>query len=530
MDDVPKSNRPKVDSILPTPEDMIVLPLLSSQQEMLTGHLIDPTGVHHNVAVYFVINGELDLAAFTEASRRTVAAIETLRVTIHQDEDGGYVQHVGDVDDYRIPFIDLSGSQEPSAEAEAFMRKLLSTPFDLAQGPLFRWALIRLSERCHYWVQIYHHIAMDGWSASLIFHFMETLYRPLLSDKNASVEMEGLLSAANSELNTLIEAEDAYRSSARFIEDRNYWLGQLCDHDSAANWAALGTSEELFPSDSAIIDAALISRLRAQADACGKNLSVLFFTVSALVDALHSRQEQSILGLPVRGRPNKAVRDAIGVTANNIPLVIDFQNCVTIGNLIDCIADRLRDVLSHQGYRLADLRADLGRLPTASNFFALNVNVLIFDFGLRFGEANANMQILWTGPVKDLVLTVYDQYGDAELKLNLEGNKDLYSRADLRAYLATFSNLLEQFADNPLDTPISALSLVTTQETEQIAGFQGDVCEIPEDTIPDLLTAQALRTPDGEAVVFEGDSLSYGALAARSNQLARHLVAQGAGP
>ncbi|MGV4987398.1 amino acid adenylation domain-containing protein, partial [Streptomyces sp. NRAIS4] len=46
----------------------------------------------------------------------------------------------------------------------------------------------------------------------------------------------------------------------------------------------------------------------------------------------------------------------------------------------------------------------------------------------------------------------------------------------------------------------------------------------------ELIEAQAARTPHATAVLFEGQRLSYAALNARANRLARALVARGAGP
>ncbi|MCB0030322.1 MAG: AMP-binding protein, partial [Anaerolineales bacterium] len=49
-------------------------------------------------------------------------------------------------------------------------------------------------------------------------------------------------------------------------------------------------------------------------------------------------------------------------------------------------------------------------------------------------------------------------------------------------------------------------------------------------TMHSLFMAQAARTPDATAIVFENQSMSYGELDRRTNQLAHELQRLGIGP
>ncbi|MFD7257552.1 amino acid adenylation domain-containing protein [Streptomyces sp. NPDC059874] len=71
----------------------------------------------------------------------------------------------------------------------------------------------------------------------------------------------------------------------------------------------------------------------------------------------------------------------------------------------------------------------------------------------------------------------------------------------------------------------------TTESQPRVDNTMEDtVRAVPDADLTQLIEAQAARTPDATAVVFEGTETGYAELNARANRLARVLVARGAGP
>src|SRR5262249_35846685 len=81
------------------------------------------------------------------------------------------------------------------------------------------------------------------------------------------------------------------------------------------------------------------------------------------------------------------------------------------------------------------------------------------------------------------------------------------------------------------DRPLGSIAILSAHERATILREWNDTARpLPPATIPQLFAAQAATKPDTIAVIFEDESLSYGELEARANQLAHHLRGCGVRP
>ena len=118
---------------------------------------------------------DFDIDAMGRALRTVVRRHDALRTVFRRDGSGLEILHDPPV---ALPITDLS--EVPSAEREArfnaWLKEQASTAFDLATGPLYRFAVARLAEDRHVLGLTIHHLVTDGWSNGVLLRDLAMLY------------------------------------------------------------------------------------------------------------------------------------------------------------------------------------------------------------------------------------------------------------------------------------------------------------------------------------------------------------------
>ncbi len=129
----------------------------------------------------------------------------------------------------------------------------------------------------------------------------------------------------------------------------------------------------------------------------------------------------------------------------------------------------------------------------------------------------------------DLTLFLTDM--GEEVWAEIEYSTDLFDAASIERMFGHYQTLLEAVAADP-EQRVSELPLLADAERRQLLVQWNDtkVDYPPCACIQEPFEVQAAQTPDRVAVVFERQTLSYGELNRRANQLAHHLKGLGVGP
>ena len=511
-------------------------PLSFAQRRLWFLDQLEPGSSAYNLPLAVRLTGDLDVPALEGAFAAAVRRHEVLRTTFAAAPSGEPVQIVAPpVDGRPLPLADLSGLDAAGREAEA--RRLVAAeagrPFDLATGPLFRTLLLRLMGQDHLLAACLHHTAGDGWSQGVLLRELVSLYAafrdrgaaeppelPIQYGDWAAWQRQALAGEA-------LAAELAHwRERLRGMPDRL----ELPTDRPRPEARTFPIASRPFTLGEPAVDA-----LRALAARCGATLFMVLLAGFEALLAQLAGQDDFGVGTPVAGRSLPETEGLIGLFANTLVLRADLAGDPTPALLLERVRVVALDAFGHQEVPFEKLVEELepGRSLGHSPLFQV---MLVLHNAPPPGEAAFSLPGLRLVPLElhadrakfDLHLSAVETGG--ALAGSLELDAELFDAATGERLLDRFRAFLEAAAAAP-DTPLSDLPRLPAAERQQIAiEWNATGAPYPAATIPELFLRRAAASPEATALVFAGESLTYGRLAARVCGLARRLAELGVGP
>ncbi|MCX4671461.1 amino acid adenylation domain-containing protein [Streptomyces sp. NBC_01381] len=498
--------------------------LTAAQSGMWFAQALDPGSPAQNTAECLEIHGPIDPSVFADALRQVVSEADALRVRIIEGAEGPSQLEVTDPT-LPLKVRDLRAAADPDAEARAWMREDLATPFDLAAGPLFAHALFRVGDERWLWYQRVHHIVMDGFGYSLLARRTADVYTALAAGETPADSPFGRLA-------DLVDEDTAYRASETYDKDRRHWGEAFCDRPDAPNLAGrTALPSRTFHRRTAHLSPEATSRLRESATSMRATWPEVLVAAQALYVSRATGSAEVVLGLPMMGRMGSVALRVPGMVMNVLPLRLTVTPQATFAELTRQVVLGIRAARRHQRYRYEDIRRDLGLLGDGRSLVGPLVNVMPFDYGLTFAGARTDAHNLSAGPVDDLTVNIYDRADGSGLRIDYDGNPALYEPDELGVHQARFMELLERLSQAE---PHAALAEHTIARRSELAlvieEFNATAHPVPPTTLIGPIEAQTVRTPDATALVFGDKELTYAELNARANRLAHHLIEIGVRP
>ncbi|MEV2240432.1 amino acid adenylation domain-containing protein [Micromonospora sp. NPDC049891] len=496
-------------------------PLSAMQRRLWFLERLTPGTAAYLVPAAVRLRGPLDRAVLRAAVADLVARHESLRTTV-VERDGEPVQVVTPNVAVDIGAEDLRSA--PDAVLAERVEAAVSTPLDLATGPLLRLRLLRVADEEHRLIVVLHHIVADGWSVSVLFAEFAALYAAHRAGRPA-----GLPPLPFS------YGEVARRERNDWDDDLRYWSDHLAgaprvlelplDHPRPPVASSRGDSWHFDLPAGPVRDLVAVGQARQ---------ATPFMVLLALFQVLVHRyagQDDVVIGVPVANRDRAGLEGLIGFFVNTLPIRTDLAGDPSFAELLDRVRDACLGAYAHQEVPFDRLveelkpARDLSRPPLVQVSFAYQAQPLptVDVAGLEMTRLPLRSRTARF----DLELQLVDD-GDRGLSGLIEYNSDLFDAATVERMAGHLGRLATAAAADP-DLPIGALALLGDEERAALlaAGMDSRRDWPVSDLAHRRIAGRARETPDSEAIRFEDRVLTYAEVDRRANQLAHWLRGQG---
>ena len=482
----------------------------------------------YNEIASLTFDGELDVERIKQAIGKVVQRHGSLRSTF--SEDGQQVIVHRDAD-FGFENVDLRSKKDDELEEalQEVVIKQASTPFDLVNGPLLRVVLQTISDSSYKVTFTAHQPVLDGWSLAVFCQDLGHFYATIGGEKRDPLPPVNQYDKYSKDM-------DAYLASPEGQADEAFWVDQFVDQIPVLELP----TEKSRPSLRTYfghrydhhLSTELVERVRKVGAKSGCSLfNIMLASFNAWVTRI-SGSDDFCVGIPTAGQAAMDQPELIGHCVNTMPLRTKVDVTKSFNEYMKECRGTLLDALDHQRYCYGTLLRKLAppRDPSRPPMLGVSFNVdpEVDANGLGFGDAEVeliveprkfeNFEWFINGVIQK----------DKSIEMQVQFNTDLYSTQYMKFLFEGFEAFLEGIANDPT-VRIADLHVMNVQQRQKvIVDWNATEMEYPIDsTLHGEFSRQATETPDDVAVVFEDTSLTYVDVDQRSNQIARHLQANG---
>ncbi|MGN7825082.1 amino acid adenylation domain-containing protein, partial [Chitinophaga sp. 22536] len=498
---------------------------LSSLQEGMLFHSLYHEQGGAYIDQFMATVSQVDISLFRQSWETLLRHHTVFRTAFYHDACSVPVQGV-----YKtavLPFIllDHRKTEDQEQAIQQYIENDRRQGFDFSEAPLMRITLIQVDDNCYRLVWTFHHILLDGWSVPVLLEELLQTYGSLAAGQTID-----------------IKSEDRYAEYIHYLRHRDtyaeekYWKAYLQGLSSPGLLPFIsGTvnrtrSAGQYRQLTFEADAAFMAQIMRYAHQHRITLNSLVQGVWAYLLSRYTGREQVVYGATVSGRPEEMpdIEKRAGLFINTLPLYTTVDNNRPVGEWLRELQESQLQSRRYQHVELGDVQRWTG------------IGSELFDTLLVFENYPVNRVLTshrWQLQMDDLVmkeqtnypLTIVVMAADT-LQVQFSYNETVLEGAYVQAIAQHTEQVLRQIVLANTAT-LHDVDLITAAErTTLLEDFNATAASYPDVTLVDLIAAQALRTPDAPAVLFEEEVLTYRELDMRTNQLAHYLRTKGVGP
>ncbi|MEU4770246.1 amino acid adenylation domain-containing protein, partial [Actinosynnema sp. NPDC023794] len=500
------------------------VPLSPAQRRLWFLNRFEPDDATYNVPLALRLSGPLDVTALRHALGDLVSRHEALR-TVFPETDGEPEQVVVDV----RPVLPVDRVDDLAGE----LRRRAARGFDLTAEPPFRAHLFRSGDD-HVLLLVLHHIAGDGPSAGPLARDLSTAYAARLEGDAPDWPPLPVQHIDHTlwQRDVLGDEDDPDSPIAAQLA---YWRRQLADLPGEValpvDRPRTGTSGRRGDGVPVVLGADTARRLTRLAREHGASpFMVLQAAIAVLLSRLGAGDDIP-LGTSLSGRTEPVLDEVVGLFVNTVVLRVDTSGDPSAAELVERVRETTLAAFDHRDVPFDRVVEELNpvRSPSRNPLFQVLVS-LDHDtgpVGANLPGLTAAVEPIAAAATKfDLAFAFTEQAAGGWAGV-VTYRVDLFDRRTAEDVAERLVRVLDAMADAPA-TPVGRIAVLGPGEHARLlAGSRGADHPVPPTTLPEVVAAQAARTPDAPAVITDGTALTYAGLDERATALARRLTGHG---
>ncbi|MCL2426102.1 MAG: condensation domain-containing protein, partial [Oscillospiraceae bacterium] len=518
-------------NIKPVKQEDNRYPLTFAQEKIWIANNISPDATIYNMIGIARMQGNANLEGnahihwFVEALKETFERHEILKMHFKQD-NGELYSEIDDEMVFEPEIHDFSNEfRDRDFIVYEMVNQLAGKPFNLEKDTLIRAALVCTAPDDWTVILVMHHLIGDGMSINIVLgETLEYCYNKYNNIRNIKPPLPiQFKDFAWWERNKDIESIGAELA-------KKYWNDQLNGADFSLDILkqeqGLTHFDEIAVRKDMHINTDVVKKIQQIAQNEKITVFSLYFAVLKLLIFKYSMQKDIMTGVITAGRDLLEVQPMVGCFVDILPVRTIIDDNLTFAEFM---RNSYKSFL--ENYEKKDAFLNLGESPIYqllfnykeipdSNIEVENLEIQSYEIDNGFSRASVDFELIKSG--EEIIGGINYRKG----ALDDEFVDELISRYYL---------ILDKLADGTsgfLNKEISKIEIIDESERHQLVEeFNETAMEYPkEQTVVDLFEEQVAKAPDSIAMTFEGHSLSYGELNAKSNVLARQLRELGVKP
>ncbi len=416
-------------------------PLTNAQEAYWDEFVQHPDRPLSTVAHCLEISGSIDLEKLADAINQTVSEAEALLLRFRRLENQYYpVQMVCFDEKPTVEVIDLRGEENAQEQVNAYLRSDVETAIDLEKDVITKVQLYIVGSQKVFWYLRTHHIAVDGYSMSLIEQRCSELYLCLVNNTAPKHYFKTF--------EVYLKENTDYLDSDRFDVDRSYWGNYL----DSANLTL--SNHDISVSDTVYCERDVPESICDSLITVSKQLMIGWSDILTLLCTAYlyrhwRSDEQTSFPLPVwlpfMNRMGNPCANLPSLMVNTIPYIGEVADDESVDSYLRRAVKELRGNYCHGRYRVENKCTSGGHY-----FISPFINILPFE-STEFHGCSTKRRIIAGGIADGFNVTFRGSRQAKNMSLKIEAESSLFELHELTDHANHLLKYLSKALNSVLD-------------------------------------------------------------------------------